>query len=104
MLMLGVSLDDYTMCSFAQGNIICWNMLVTTTASVSTYQASIVELSLLQTSQNLQSKTFEINVHESDIDFGKRVVPVWQIIEILLSPSPFSDTNFFFCFMLQQCR
>ena len=50
---------------------------MTTTASVSTYKASIVELSLLQTSQNLQSKTFEINVHESDIDFGKRVVPVW---------------------------
>ena len=36
-LRVKASLGDYTMCSFAWGDIICWNMLVTTTASVSTY-------------------------------------------------------------------
>lgn len=56
---------------------------VLVTASVSTYKTFIVGLSLLHTSQSLQSKTFEINVHESDIDFEKRVVPVKQKIEIL---------------------
>lgn len=44
---------------------------VLVTASVSTYKTFIVGLSLLQTSQSLQSKTFEINVHESDIDFDQ---------------------------------
>ena len=56
------------------------------TASVSTYKTFIVGLSLLQTSQSLQSKTFEINVHESDIDFEKRMIPVEEIIEILPLP------------------
>ena len=56
------------------------------TASVSIYKTFIVGLSLLQTSQSLQSKTFEINVHESDIDFEKRMVPVEEIIEILPLP------------------
>ena len=59
---------------------------VLVTASVSTYKTFIVELSLLQTPQSLQSKTFEINLHESDIDFEKRVVPVKQKIEILPLP------------------
>ena len=59
---------------------------VLVTASVSTYKTFIVGLSLLQTSQSLQSKTFEINVHESDIDFEKRMVPVEEIIEILPLP------------------
>ena len=59
---------------------------VLVTASVSTYKTFIVGLSLLQTSQSLQSKTFEINLHESDIDFEKRVVPVQQKIEILPLP------------------
>lgn len=59
---------------------------VLVTASVSTYKTFIVVLSLLQTSQSLQSKTFEINVHESDIDFEKRMVPVEEIIEILPLP------------------
>lgn len=59
---------------------------VLVTASVSTYKTFIVGLSFLQTSQSLQSKTFEINVHESDIDFEKRMVPVEEIIEILPLP------------------
>lgn len=59
---------------------------VLVTASVSTYKTFIVGLSLLQTSQSLQSKTFEINVNESDIDFKKRMVPVEEIIEILPLP------------------
>ena len=59
---------------------------VLVTASVSIYKTFIVGLSLLQTSQSLQSKTFEINVHESDIDFEKRMVPVEEIIEILPLP------------------
>ena len=59
---------------------------VLVTASVSTYKTFIVGLSLLQTSQSLQSKNFEINLHESDIDFEKRVVPVKQKIEILPLP------------------
>ena len=59
---------------------------VLVTASVSNYKTFIVGLSLLHTSQSLQSKTFEINVHESDIDFEKRVVPVKQKIEILPLP------------------
>ena len=59
---------------------------VLVTASVPTYKTFIVGLSLLQTSQSLQSKTFEINLHESDIDFEKRMVPVEEIIEILPLP------------------
>lgn len=34
----------------------------------------------------LTEQTFEINLHESDIDFEKRVVPVKQKIEILPHP------------------
>lgn len=59
---------------------------VLVTASVSTYKTFIVGLSLLQSSQSLQSNTSEINVHESDIDFEKRMVPVEEIIEILPLP------------------
>lgn len=79
-----MSLVDYAIWSFAWGGGGTFSMEhVLVTASVSTYKTFIVGLSLLQTSQ---SKTFEINLHESDIDFEKRVVPVKQKIEILPLP------------------
>lgn len=81
-----MSLVDYAIWSFAWGGGTFSMEHVLVTASVSTYKTFIVGLSLLQTSQSLQSKTFEINLHESDIDFEKRVVPVKQKIEILLLP------------------
>ena len=80
-----MSLVDYAIWSFAWGGTFSMEHVLVT-ASVSTYKTFIVGLSLLQTSQSLQSKTFEINVHESDIDFEKRMVPVEEIIEILPLP------------------
>lgn len=80
-----MSLVDCAIWSFAWGGTFSMEHVLVT-ASVSTYKTFIVGLSFLQTSQSLQSKTFEINVHESDIDFEKRVVLVKQIIEILPLP------------------
>lgn len=81
-----MSLVDCAIWSFAWGGGAFSMEHVLVTASVSTYKTFIVGLSLLQTSQSLQSKTFEINVHESDIDFEKRMLPVEEIIEILPLP------------------